>query len=49
MTTSIVNIIGGSLLAAEDVAAYGGMHTLATHMHLGDGTGGTPAKTSPPI
>jgi hypothetical protein len=49
ITTSRVNVIGGALVATGDVGALGGMFTLATHKHLGDGAGGTPAATSPPI
>jgi hypothetical protein len=49
MTTPLVNILGGALIAAGDVRALAGARGLLTHIHLGDGAPGTPAPTSPPI
>lgn len=47
MTTSLVNVLGGALLAAGDVRAGAGVTGLLTHLHVGDGTGSTPAPTAP--
>jgi hypothetical protein len=49
MTTPLVNVLGGALIAAGDVRALGGTTGLATHIHLGDGTGSAPAPTAPGI
>lgn len=49
MTTPLVNILGGALIAAGDVRALAGARGLLTHIHLGDGAPGTPAPTTPPI
>lgn len=49
MTTALVNVLGGAVIAAGDVRALGGTTGLATHMHLGDGTGNAPAPTAPGI
>lgn len=47
MTTSLVNVLGGALLAAGDVRAGAGVTGLLTHLHVGDGTGSSPAPTAP--
>ena len=47
--TPLMNIIGGGLIATLDVAALGGIRTLATHFHLADGAPSAPAPTTPPI
>lgn len=47
MTTSLVSVLGGALVAAGDVRAGAGVTGLLTHLHVGDGTGSTPAPTAP--
>lgn len=49
MTTPLVNILGGALIASLDVRALAGARGLVTHIHLGDGAPGSPAPTTPPI
>ena len=47
MTTALVNVLGGAVIAALDVRAGAGMTGLLTHLHIGDGTGSAPAPTAP--
>lgn len=48
-TTSVVNVLGGAVVASLDVAALNGARTLATHMHWADGAPSQPGPTSPPF
>ncbi len=45
ITTSLVNVLGGAILAAGDIRAGAGVTGLLTHVHIGDGTGYPPAPT----
>jgi hypothetical protein len=47
MTTPLVNILGGALIAAGDVRALAGARGLLTHIHFGDGASFGP--TTPPF
>lgn len=49
MTTALVNVLGGAVIAALDVRAGAGITGLLTHTHIGDGTGYPPAPTLPGI
>jgi hypothetical protein len=49
MTTPLLNVLGGAIMATGDVRALAGARGLVTHIHLGDGAPGSPAPTTPPI
>lgn len=49
MTTPLLNVLGGAIMATGDVRALSGARGLVTHIHLGDGAPGSPAPTTPPI
>ena len=43
MTTALVNVLGGAVMAALDIRAGAETTGLLTHTHIGDGTGYPPA------
>ena len=47
ITTPLVTVLGGGVVAAGDVRAAAGTTGLLTHLHLGDGSKGIPTPTVP--
>lgn len=49
ITTPVVNVLGGAVIASLDVYALAGIRSLATHMHIADGASPSPLLTTPAV